>query len=480
MSGFRDRIRAHPRYRWIVLWTLLFGLFAVGLSFTILSVVLPSIGRELHAAPGTIAWVVTGPILAFGVAGPVFGKIGDLYGAKRTYLAGFGVATVFLLFTGLAWNAESLIVFRVLAALEGAATGPAAVKFIATLFPPRDRSRALGWFSFVMAGAPTFGLVAGSLVVPVLGWRAIFLCQVPLCAGAVVLAALVLDETPRQVGTRLDLRGAGLLGAAAFCGLFALNRAGDWGFANPAIIALFAATPLFAGSFVWSQRRTDHPLFPLGYFRERNFAAALTSSSLTNFAYLGGLVLSPFLLERVLGYEEQAVYLVLLARPGLFAISGPIAGYVVARLGVRRVAVFGSALVTASLVVLALLSRGSPLWLVLLGLALSGVGLGVASPATSSAAVNSLRLEDQGIGGGLIASAQSVGASAGTVTFVLVQTTVAAAAGVATSFRAAYLTGAAVAGLAVVAAGILRGDVPTHDQVVEATAEEEASTGLTL
>jgi len=448
----RARAQASPRYRWIVLTTVLFGLFAVGLSFTILSTVLPVIGSEFGVNETVSHWVVTAPILTFGIAGPIVGKVGDIYGAKRPFLIGFGLATLFLVLTGLAWNIGSLIVFRVFGALEGAATGPCSVKYIATHFPPEERSKAFGWWSTVAAGAPTVGLVAGTAVVPLLGWRAIFFLQAPMCLAALVVAWIVLDDTEKQPHVKVDVTGSVLLGLSMFCGLFALNQGFATGW-NPLLVGMVAAAPFLFAAFVVSQRRSTHPLFPLRYFRRRNFSLSLAGSTLVNVAYLGGFIIAPFLLSGMLGYGSGEVLAVLVTRPLAFTVVAVGAGYAVAHIGERVGAVVGAGLICLGMVVLALLTPTSTVQVVVLGLASAGVGLGFASPSLNTSITNAVDLEDQAVAGGMSASVQAIGGALGNVVLVgILHASVpggdvegAPPAVLEPAFRRSYLVGAAVA-----------------------------------
>lgn len=455
---YRTRIQAHRRYRWIVLATVLFGLFAVGFSFTILSTVLPQIDSDFGVDESVSHWVVTAPILVFGIAGPIVGKFGDIYGAKRPFLIGFGLATVFLFLTGFAWNIQSLIAFRVVAALEGAATGPCTVKYIAAHFEPRERSKAFGWFSFVSAGAPTIGLFAGAVLVPMLGWRSIFLIQAPMCAVALVVAWIILDDTEARPDVRVHVVGAILLGAAAFCGLFALNLGVSSGW-TPVLYLMVVATPILGAAFVWTQTRTDHPLFPLHYFRRRNFTLSLLASTLVNFAYLGGFIIAPFLLTDLLGLGQGQTLAVLISRPLAFTLVAVWAGYAVARLGERVGAVFGAGAIAVAMAMLANVGEAGPLVLVVCGLAVAGIGLGFCQPSLNTAGVNAMDLEDQAVAGGMAASVQSIGGALGNVVLVGIlrsglpagtTTAEAAPSTLRAAFGDAYLVGAIVAFAAVV------------------------------
>ena len=151
------------------------------------------------------------------------------------------------MFTGLcalAWSAPALIVLRVLAAIGGAATGPTSMALIMQAYSVEDRVKAMGWWSLVGAGAPVFGVVAGTSIVSAFGWRWIFVAQVPISLTALLIAAIVLHETPRRAREALDVAGAALLAVATVSGLLALDRGDAWGWTSPGVLACAAAAPL--------------------------------------------------------------------------------------------------------------------------------------------------------------------------------------------------------------------------------------------
>ena len=134
-----------PENRWRILTTLLFGLFSVNVTVTILAVSIPTIARDLGAEQSTVTWVVTGPMLAFGVIGPLVGKLGDRLGHRRLFLWGLFGAALMAAASALAWSAGALIAFRTLGAIEGAATGPASFAVISRIFPRAERMRTLSY-----------------------------------------------------------------------------------------------------------------------------------------------------------------------------------------------------------------------------------------------------------------------------------------------------------------------------------------------
>ncbi len=315
------RVEASHRYPWLVLATALFGLFTVGFTVTLLAVSIPTIANDLGASASTLAWVITGPLLAYAVVGPTLGKAGDLWGYKRMYLVGLAGAGLFAGCVAFAWDAPSLILFRVLGAGIGAATGPASMAILNRVFEPEERVKALGYWSFVSVGAPVLGVVVGAPVVEAFGWRWVFAAQVPLCLAGFLLALALLPETERQKGVRFDIPGALLLAVSVTSLLFGLNRASAWGWSNGVVIATLVMCPITMVAFIAYERRAADPLLPLRYFSERNFAAPIAVQFFTNFAYMGGFILTPLLLADGLGFGTTKVGLLSIFRPLAFALD---------------------------------------------------------------------------------------------------------------------------------------------------------------
>jgi EmrB/QacA subfamily drug resistance transporter len=407
------RVRTSERYRWWVLWTVLAGLFATGFTFTILANSLDSIARDLHSDVGTLQWVISGPMLIYAFGMPLLGKAGDIYGHRRVYVLGFAGFTVAAALTALAWSGPSLIAIRLIGSVEGAATGPASMALILTVFDRGDRVKAMGWWSLVGAGAPVIGLVAGGPIVDAFGWRWLFVIQAPIAAIALAVAVLILHETPRQARVPVDVRGALTLATAVASVLFALNRAPTWGWTNPAILVLIVLSPVAIIGFVTMERRMSYPLLPLDLFRRRNFAAPIAALFFVNFAYMGGFILAPQLLRKLFAFSVSRTSLVTLFRPLAFSISAPVAGYVAAQVGERPSAVVGAAMVAASMGVFALAVVQHSLPLVIVALAVSGIGMGVSSPSLTATVANAVDADQLGVASAAQQMLSQVGAVAG-------------------------------------------------------------------
>ncbi|MEI7592351.1 MAG: MFS transporter [Actinomycetes bacterium] len=439
------KIESHDRYPWFVVVAALFGLFSVGFTITILSNSLNVIATDLGAPVSMMTWVITGPILAFAVLGPAAGKFGDVAGSRRVYLWSlFGVA-VFAGLTAMAWSGWSLVVFRVLGAGVGAATGPASLAMINKMFPRERRAQALGYWSLVAAGGPVIGVVIGGPIVETYGWRWIFIMQVPMTLVSLAVGFFVLPETDRHERTPFDAVGSVLLGLSVGAALVGLNRGPSLGWSSPFVAGMFLLSLGFAVAFVQVERTTDHPLIPLPYFRRRNFAFPIVNQFFTNFAYMGGFILTPFLLQNVLGYGPTHSGLLSIARPLAFSIAGPIAGYTTVKIGERTNAVAGALFIVASMVALSRVGVGTSDLVIMGALALSGVGMGAASPALAAAIANSVEEKDLGVVSAAQQMVAQIGVVAGIQILLTVQVSQEPNVGAAASYHIAYLVGAGVA-----------------------------------
>lgn len=436
---------------WATLIVVLSGLFAVSATITVLVVSLDTIATDLGTDTSTINWALTGPMLAFGVVGPAFGKVGDLWGHKRLFLLGLLGASIFAALTAVAWNATTMILFRTLSATAGSATGPAAMAFINRMFEPEERVRPLGFWSFTTAGAPVLGVVLGAPIVESVGWRVIFVVQAPLLALALLVAWRLLPETDRQANVKFDLRGSAILGIGATSLLLAINRGHSWGWTSAPVLALF----VIGGSGLWVffrvERTAEAPLLPMRWLRTRNVVYPTLSQALINFAYMGGFFAVPQLLEKGLDYSTSHVGWLIIARPLTFSIVAVAASIITLRIGERSSGVVGALATIVSMLVLGSVGVGSSDLVIVLGLALAGIGLGVAAPALTGLLASAVDPEDIGTAAAFQQLMMQLGAVSGTTIMTMVHEST-LSRGVVESFGYALGVGAFAAFLGLLAA----------------------------
>jgi MFS family permease len=265
-----------------------------------------------------------------------------------------------------------------------------------------------------------------------------------------------LPEVPADRSSRFDIPGAATLGVGALSLLLAINRGPKEGWTSPLVIGGVALAATLFVAFITIEKRVDHPLLPLAYLRRRNFSFPIATQFFTNFAYMGGFILTPLFLQNEFHYNETHTGALLIARPLSFAIAGPLAGYLTIRIGERISAVAGAVAITASMLALAQLTPGSTDLAVIFALALCGVGMGASSPAMAAAVANSVDPHDLGVAGATQQMVNQMGIVLGIQTLQAVQVAREGAVGGVAAFHDAYLLGAVAAGIGVLAALFVR------------------------
>lgn len=456
LRGLRERTvgRLEERgsyQRWVLL-TALAGMFATSFPVTLLTVSLGEIADELDTSETTIAWVVSLPLLVSALALPVLGKLGDLRGHRKVFLLGFALATVAALMTATSRNAFQLIGWRTVAQTIGAATQPTSMALVLAAFAPSERVKAMGWWAMVAAGAPAVGLAVGGPLVEALGWQVLFVMQAGLSAVALAIALVVLRETPRRPKAPFDIAGSATLALGTGALMLALTLGDSEGFGSWRVLVPLAIAPLGFALFVGAERRSAAPLLPLELLRRRNFSAPVIASAFTGAAYMGGFVLAPLTLRSIFGYSLSATALILIIRPVVYSASSPIGGRIAVRVGERATAVAGSASLAFSLGLFAVsvLSESMPLFIV--GSFLQGLGHGLNRPSISASLANAVPQHDLGIAAASERMMFQVGASFG----ITVLTVIYGGTGEAGDFATAYVVGALLALVCVVACWCMR------------------------
>lgn len=390
------RLEAGGRYPSWVLWAALAGMFATTFPITILTIALRSIAGEFGTSETSMAWVITAPMLFSAVSLPLLGKLGDLYGHRRVFLAGFSAATLTAVATAFAWSAFSLIGLRTLAAVVGGATQPSSMALIFGVYEREERVRAMGWWSMTGAAAPALGLVAGGPLVDWLGWRIVFVLQAGFSLLALGLAALVLQETPRR-RVRFDVSGALALSAAVAGGMFVMARVRELGLASPQILGGAVLGAVGVGAFVSLERRVVEPLLSLDFFRIRNFSAPIVANAAMGAAYMGAFVVAPLVLFEIFHFSISQAAAFMLMRTLTLTLASPVGGRLGTRFGERRAALTGSSVMIVALLVIALGSFQASLVALGIGLVLQGLGHGLGLPSLTSAVASAVPDRDLGI-----------------------------------------------------------------------------------
>ena len=371
-----------------------------------LNLAIPAIGTEFGASAVVANWVITSYLIASAAFLLPFGRLGDLIGRKRVFLAGMLIHVAFSLASGLATSATSLIVFRVFQGIGGAMGFATGVAILTGAFPPEKRGRVLGINSAAVYTGLAMGPVIGGLLTQHLGWRSILFTNAALGLAAAAVTALKIrhewlgnrDEGFDVAGTVLYTASlAALIGGISTFKTFPLAR---WA-------ALLGGVGLVA--FVFRELRADRPALDLTVFRNpvfglSNLAALINYSSTFAVTFLLSLYL-----QTVRGLDPQAAGVILLAQPVLMALLSPTAGRLSDRIEPRLVASLGMVLTGLALGLLATLGPKTPLSWVVAELMLIGVGFALFASPNTNAVMSSVSKDHYGVGAATLGTMRLVG-----------------------------------------------------------------------
>ncbi len=439
-----------------LLVSVLVGLLATNITFTVFNVALVDIAGSLHTTSTTLTWAITGPLLVVGVSAPLLGRIGDLRGHRRLYLVGMMGALVCAVATAGAWNAQTLIAARLLSGLGSASLTASSWALLFRVYDrPAERTMVMGWWSLVGAGGPVIGVAVGGPLVQAFGWRWIFIIQAPLIALALFWCRRTLPETDLVTDEVLDLKGAVLLAAAIGSLLLAINQSGR-GWLSLPVLAALAVTVLAVPLFVMVERTTPNPVLPLEWLGRREIVMPCVASFAMSFGYMGGFFITPLFLEQGLKYSIGATGFFQIARPLVFAVAAPLAGYMAARTGERFSAASGAVCLVLSMLAFVMTDPGSPALLIVVALGVSGLAQGLAQPSISALIAGAVEPGRLGSASATMQVASQVGVVTGIQVMETVQVSKLHSLGTVGSYHASYLVGAAVAATAVATALAMR------------------------
>jgi EmrB/QacA subfamily drug resistance transporter len=403
--------------RWLAFGVLATVQFMIILDTSIVGVALPSIQRGLGFSQSGLAWVVNAYVVAFGGLLLLSGRLGDLIGRKRVFVAGLLTFTAGSLLCGFAVSQGMLVAARFAQGIGGAMAAAVVLGISMMLFPePHEQAKALGVVGFVTAAGGTVGGVAGGFLTGAAGWHWIFFVNVPVGIAAAVLAVrLIPADRGLGLGAGADAVGALLATAGLMLLVFTVVTVPGHGWVSAHTLGVGAAAVVLLAAFAVRQATARRPLLPLRVFRSRNLSAANACQVLMVAPMFGFSFLSVLYLQRVLGYTPAATGLAgLPMAASLAAVSLGLSARLVTRLGLRGVLLTGLALITAGLALFARVPvHGHYLADILPVMLLIGGGAGLAMPTLMGFAMSSATPRDAGLVSGLFATGAQLGGALG-------------------------------------------------------------------
>ena len=390
--------------------------FVLQLDFSVVNVALPTIQRELGFAPAELQWIVTGYALTFGSLLLLGGRVGDLLGRRRLLGLGLGVFAIASLTCGLSISAPMLIGARLAQGAAAAFVSPSALALLAAGTPEGPtRNRALSLFQAATAAGASAGVVAGGILVEFLGWRWIFLVNVPIVA---VLLLLIQGAIPSDTTTghpKLDVAGAALVTASGAALIFGLSNGQENGFASIGTVLALATAAVLAALFVAVERTASSPLLPFAYFRAPTHRASIGAMALVGGVIVAYVYFVSLYLQHVLRFSPLLTGVALIPSTAtVVVVSTLVTRRAVDRLGVKWLLLLGLSLIGAGQLWFAQLTpNGSYLVNVLPGQLLTATGIALALPTAAIGATSGVAGAEQGLASGLLNSAQQMGAAVG-------------------------------------------------------------------
>ena len=418
--------------RWLALAVIVAAQFMVVLDVAIVNVALPSIKTDLHFSEANLQWVITAYSILFGGVLLLGGRLADILGRRRLFVAGVALFTISSLLDGLAWSEGSLIAFRALQGLGAALISPAALSILTTTFTTRrERNLALGIWGAASGSGAAAGVLLGGALTSAFSWSWIFFVNVPV--GVLVLAVTpwLLRESKADVDHHtFDVAGAVSITGGLMVLVYATTRATQHGWGTAETIGLLVASAVLVAAFVVIELRSKAPLLPLGIFRLRTLAGANVAGLLLSAALFSQFFLLTLYMQQVLHYSALKTGLAYVALTlTVIAFSG-VAQALTTRVGVRPLLPLGMIMAAGGLILYARLPvQGHYFWDLFPAFLLTGVSLALAFVPMTIGALAGVPSSQAGVASGLINTSQQVGGAIG----------VAAAATISTTFAAHYV-----------------------------------------
>jgi EmrB/QacA subfamily drug resistance transporter len=458
------------RKRWLALTVLCLGVLMIVLDTTIVNVALPSIRSDLGFSETSLVWVVNAYMLTFGGFLLLGGRLGDLYGHRRMFLAGLAFFTVASLACGMAQSREFLVGARAVQGLGGAVVSAVSLSLLMNLFTePAERAKAMGIYGFVCAGGGSIGVLLGGLLTSALSWHWIFLVNLPIGVAVYALClALIPPGRGQAADGRLDIAGAVTITAALMLAVYAVVNGNEAGWTSTQSVSLLATSVVLLAAFLVIESRVRTPLVPLRLFRRRNLTTANIVGILWAAAMFAWFFISALYLQLVLGYDAMQIGLAFLPANLIMAFfSLGLSARLVMRFGIRAPLAAGLLIAAVGLALFSQApAQGSFVLHVLPGMLLLGLGAGIAFNPVLLAAMSDVGTEESGLASGIVNTSFMMGGSLGLAILASVaaaRTGAAQATGAATAvalnegYQLAFMWGAAFAAIAaVLGGGLLR------------------------
>ncbi len=413
-----ERMRAlqmnEDNRRWWALGAMCFALFMIMLDNTVVNVALPSIQRSLHASTASLEWTVNAYTLSFAVLLVTGGRLGDLFGRRRVFLAGVVVFACSSGAIGFSPSDTWLVVWRAVQGSGAAMMMPGTLSIITNAFPAAERGKAIGTWAGVSALALAIGPVLGGFLVQAVSWQSIFFLNLPVAVGAVIVTLFAVRESrDESASQRVDVRGVATLTTGLAALVLALVEGNEWHWGSSRELALFALAIVALGAFAVVERRQRSPMVDFSVFRSRTFLGTNVVAFIVSFAMLAMFFFMALYMQNVLHYSPLQAGVRFLPATVMIVLIAPLAGRLADRVGPRPLMTFGLTAVSGALFWQSHITVSSGYGALLPGFVLMGIGMAFVMSPMSTAAMNSVEQAKAGVASGILSMNRMVGGTFG-------------------------------------------------------------------
>lgn len=399
--------------KWGAMLAIGLGVFMGTLDMSIVNISLPTLVDQLQTKFATVQWVVLGYTLVITSTMLVAARLADIYDKKKFYNGGLVVFTSGSLLCGLSPNIGWLITFRVIQGCGAMITQVLGTAIIVEAFPPFERGRALGMVGSIASVGISLGPAIGGFIIGGLGWRWVFLLNVPIGIIAVLATfRFLVSEPPKQVNQSFDGIGGLILLITLCCFALAMTIGQNQGFKNSTVFALLIVSIVGMVLFLRVENNIKHPMVDLSLFHNLPFSINLMIGFLSAIP-LSGVFLMPFFLELVKHYSPQQVGLIMMVTPAAVGLIAPISGTLSDRYGTRGMSMVGLLIIAGGCLSISTLNSDVGVLGYLLRLCPLGIGLGLFLSPNNSAIMGAAPPERLGVASGLLSLTRSLGQTIG-------------------------------------------------------------------
>jgi DHA2 family multidrug resistance protein len=409
--------------RWWVLLTVIIGTFLGRLDQTIVNLALPKIMNEFSITLTEAGWIATAYILANAVFVPVWGKLGDTIGRKKVYLLGFAIFIAGSILAGLAWDLNSMIVFRVIQAIAGSADYPTAMAILVITFKEgKERAQALGIWSSAFAASAVVGPLLGGPLIDTFGWRSVFLINLPIGIIGILMALVFVQESmSERKTTKFDIWGAITLGIALCALVLVLEKGIEWGWTSQWSALCYLTVAVFTYIFYRIELSHPEPIVDLKFFAHNAFVSTLANNFIVFMGMMGSMFVIPAFVQMFLGYSATETGYLFMPMAFGMVIAAPLGASLIGKMQPRYVIALSTLVAAIGLFLFIGLDVRSSAVDIIIPVFIMAFGMGFGMSQRTTIIASTVPPEEIGSASSTLALARNIAGAFGIALFATIQ-----------------------------------------------------------